>query len=133
MRIFELLEEPRFHGLYGVSPRLRRFLFLFPLFVLDRFPIVLLLLGVRPPFPLPIVIFIPHEPNLCEGTCSTKPPSLTLEQRKNIIERLLRTLRLVSQHLEQRADVSLALARPGLHIYQAEAGTKGKDRPGWDT
>ena len=73
MRIFELLEEPRFHGLYGVSLCLRRFLFFFPLFVLDRFPIVALLLSVLPPFPFPIVIFIPHRPNLCEGTCLTKP------------------------------------------------------------
>ena len=58
---------------------------------------------------------------------------LTLEQIKNIIVQLLRTLRLVPRHLEQRADVSLALARPWLHICQAEAGTEGKDKPGWDT
>src|SRR3546814_4736921 len=59
-------------------------------------------------------------------------PVLTEEQMGNIVGRRLRSLRLTRRHLERCADVLLALARPRLHICEAEAGTEGKDRPGWD-
>src|SRR3546814_18716359 len=65
-------------------------------------------------------------------TITLPSPGLTLKQMRNIVKRRLRSLRLARRHLERCADVLLALARPWLHICEAEAGTEGTARPGWD-